>query len=120
MPTDDQMPAGMPDTRLQDLSTGKISADEAMASQQKNAIPASAPMKTLPWYISHKKVQALLITKVDGRRLTFKEPGYAPLDAPPDMFARYTPVPGDFYVVYRDGYQSFSPGKEFLEGYVHL
>jgi hypothetical protein len=34
-----------------------------------------------------------------------------------EIFARYVPVPGDFYVVYADGYQSFSPRKAFLEGY---
>ncbi len=35
----------------------------------------------------------------------------------PKMFARYTPVVGDYYVVYDDGYASISPAKAFEEGY---
>ena len=35
----------------------------------------------------------------------------------PGMFARYVPVAGDFYVIYRDGYPSISPRQEFVDGY---
>jgi len=34
-----------------------------------------------------------------------------------NMTARYTPVVGDFWVVYDDGYQSISPREAFLAGY---
>jgi hypothetical protein len=34
------------------------------------------------------------------------------------MTVRYTPVAGDFWIVYPDGYQSLSPRKAFVEGYV--
>ncbi len=34
-----------------------------------------------------------------------------------DTLTRYTPVPGDYFVVYSDGYQSISPKKAFEEGY---
>ena len=71
----------------------------------------------MPRYKSHKTVWALEIAEVDGQRLTFKEPGYAPMTAPSDMFQRYKPKPGDFLVQYVDGYQSFSPRKAFLDGY---
>lgn len=82
----------------------------------------------MPRYVSHKKVWALEIDTVGPREmpngirgikrtLTFRAEGYAPIDVPEDMFARYVPVPGDFYVVYDDGYKSFSPRKAFLEGY---
>lgn len=38
----------------------------------------------------------------------------------PNMFARYMPVIGDYYVVYEDGYASISPRQAFEEGYHRL
>lgn len=84
--------------------------------------------RDMPLYQSHKKVRALEIKAIGERRMSedmggfertleFAEPGYDPLRVPTDMFARYTPVPGDFYVVYEDDYKSFSPRKAFLDGY---
>ena len=77
----------------------------------------------MPKYKSYKEVWALQIDKVVRHPedktygLAFKEAGFAPIRLPEAMFSRYTPVPGDFYVVYADGYQSFSPRKAFTEGY---
>lgn len=78
---------------------------------------AAIPM---PRYLCHKMVWALKIASVDGARLTFAEPGYAPLIVDPKMFARYKPVPGDYYVQYDDGYKSLSPAKAFEEGYTRI
>jgi hypothetical protein len=82
------------------------------------------PSTEMPRYRSHKTVWALEIDAVgmnadsEGRRwLEFRDEGFAGLKAPAEMFARYVPVPGDFYVQYADGYTSFSPRKAFLEGY---
>lgn len=82
----------------------------------------SDPQMEMPRYISHKTVHALEIGTIEPRggvayRLTFRDPGYGPIDVPSIMTTRYVPVPGDFYVVYADGYKSFSPRKAFLEGY---
>jgi hypothetical protein len=79
-------------------------------------------MPEMPFYICHKRVQALEIASVTeggpaGRNVFFKNEDYPPILAPAEMFARYVPVPGDFYVVYEDDYQSFSPRKAFLDGY---
>jgi hypothetical protein len=74
----------------------------------------------MPRYRSHKIIHALEIKAVDGHRLTFVEAGFAPIEAPAEMFSRYTPVPGDRYVVYPDGYTSFSPKKAFEEGYTRV
>lgn len=71
----------------------------------------------MPRYVSHKKVWALEIDTVDGHTLSFRDRGYAATRIPGEAFSRYSPVPGDFYVVYADGYKSFSPRKAFLEGY---
>ena len=84
---------------------------------------ASAEM---PRYQSHKKVWALQINAVDwtdlgGKpRLVFVEPGYASIEVEPELFSRYTPVQGDYYVVYDDGYKSISPAKVFEEGYTRI
>lgn len=71
----------------------------------------------MPRYKSHKQVWALEIADVTGCKLTFADEGYAPIDVPAEMFLRYTPVKGDFFVQYADGYKSFSPRQTFLEGY---
>jgi hypothetical protein len=78
----------------------------------------------MPRYVSHKQVWALEIdqiapsTEAGGQALlSFRDKGYAPIFAAAEMFSRYQPVPGDFYVQYADGYKSFSPRKAFLEGY---
>ena len=74
----------------------------------------------MPRYRSHKQVWALEIATVHNNRLTFRDAGYAAIAAPAEMFTRYTPVFGDFYVVYDDGYKSFSPRKAFVEGYTKI
>jgi hypothetical protein len=76
-------------------------------------------MTEMPRYKSHKQVWALEIESADRLtcRLTFKDEGYASITVPADMWSRYQPVPGDFYVQYADGYKSFSPRTAFLEGY---
>jgi hypothetical protein len=76
----------------------------------------------LPQYVSHKRVWALEIAEIgqrmeNGYAVSFRDAGYDPVELPYEMWARYKPVPGDFYVVYADGYKSFSPRKAFLEGY---
>lgn len=76
--------------------------------------------REMPRYQSHKKVWALKIASIDERKLTFADEGYAPILVDPKMFARYTPFPGDYYVVYDDGYKSISPAKAFEEGYTRL
>ena len=85
----------------------------------------------MPRYVSHKHVWALEIETVEipkvgdsfaanHRKLGFRDPDYAPIEVPAEMFSRYVPMPGDFYVVYEDGYKSFSPRKAFLEGYTKV
>ena len=78
----------------------------------------SVPCREMPKYKSHKTVWALEIDHVHGGlELHFRDPGYGPLRVEAPVLQRYFPQPGDFYVVYADGYQSISPRKAFLEGY---
>jgi hypothetical protein len=74
----------------------------------------------MPRYKSHKQIWALEIATVDGHHLTFRDKGYAPILCADEMFSRYVPVPGDYYVQYEDGYKSFSPRKAFQDGYTRV
>jgi hypothetical protein len=89
----------------------------------------------MPRYQCHKKVWALKIQNITRHAypeetpieesapsltLTFADPGYAPMEIDHKMITRYMPVPGDYYVVYDDGYKSFSPAKAFEEGYTRI
>lgn len=74
----------------------------------------------MPRYKSYKTIWALQIKSVEGLVLTFEEAGYAPITVDEKMFIRYTPVPGDYYLVYPDGYKSISPKQPFEEGYVRI
>ena len=78
-----------------------------------------APAMEMPRYVSHKKVWALEINTIDPVtcKVSFVEKGYAPIKLPAEMWSRYKPKSRDFYVVYSDGYKSFSPRIAFLEGY---
>ncbi len=73
--------------------------------------------REMPRYTCHKKVWALKIKEVKGCTITPADEGYAPFEVPAEMYLRYTPVAGDYYVVYQDGYKSFSPAKAFEDGY---
>lgn len=69
-------------------------------------------------YQSHKTVHAAKILGVSGEDITLDAPtGPMVVKAAKNMFARYVPVPGDFYVIYRDGFASISPSQEFIDGY---
>lgn len=88
--------------------------------------------KEMPRYQSHKVVHALKIGEIKkdivhpptGMKqiitLAPADSEYPPFEIPDVICARYFPVPGDYYVVYDDGYASISPAKAFEEGYTRL
>lgn len=76
----------------------------------------------LPRYRSHKEVWALKIKAVTqyvdgGAMITPYEEGYAPFDVDAEYVAKHQPKADGYYVLYADGYKSFSPAKAFEEGY---
>lgn len=83
---------------------------------------ASAEM---PRYQCHKKVWALKLSSVEinndtgEARLEPMDAGYAPFDASTGWSERYHGSDDDlgYYVVYDDGYASWSPTKAFEDGY---
>ncbi len=80
-------------------------------------------IKEWPLYQSHKKVRALEIDNLEVHidegtaKLTFIDKSYNSIIISLAMITRYKPVSGDFYIVYEDSYESFSPRKAFLDGY---
>jgi hypothetical protein len=45
------------------------------------------------------------------------EKHYAPFIVSAEYLSKHKPEVGGYYVLYRDGYKSFSPAKAFEEGY---
>ena len=75
----------------------------------------------LPHYKSHKVVGALQVSSVDrgvsGGVLHFDDEENSSIDLPEEYFAKHRPFMGGYFVVYKDGYQSFSPQDAFEDGY---
>jgi len=75
----------------------------------------------MPKYQSKKQVWALHIKTLkrmsDGRGVIHPvEEGYAPFKVSADYMKKHEPYEGGVYVVYKDGYKSFSPANVFEEG----
>jgi hypothetical protein len=85
--------------------------------------------REMPRYACHKEVWALKINAIrqsdqptdsvgGSWLLDVEEPGYAPIEVShADYVLKHSPHAGGYYVVYKDGYQSFSPAKAFEDGY---
>jgi len=79
--------------------------------------------RELPKYQCHKQVHALQIKDIlendqDGAAtLTWVEEDYGPLRVDAIWMRRHNPQLGGYYVVYDDGYTSYSPPEAFAKGY---
>ena len=77
----------------------------------------------MPKYKCYKEVWALKIKGIsdvvrDGKRLIIPaDKGYAPFEVDEQFIKKHSPEVGGYYVVYKDGYKSYSPAKAFKEGY---
>lgn len=79
----------------------------------------------MPLYNCHKQVRALKIEEIcpplteglQGARLAIVDAGFAPVTVSDEYMKKHSPQAGGYYVVYEDGYQSYSPAKAFEEGY---
>ena len=86
-------------------------------------------MRELPKYECHKIVHALKILKIEHDHgnehhdnegsgiITPADPGFAPFRVDEKYMLKHEPKEGGYYVVYADGYASFSPAKAFEDGY---
>lgn len=100
-----------------------MSPDEASAARE------------MPRYQSHKKVWALKIAEIvfdrdlaketnretDGSAtITPADDGYAKFKVDAAYVHKHKPEAGGYYIVYPDGYKSWSPAKAFEDGYSRL
>lgn len=84
----------------------------------------------MPRYKCHKEVWALKIKAIVNAppdaipgflTLEFEESEiYAPMALSNDYFEKHKPEAGGYYVVYEDGYRSFSPAVAFESGYTRV
>ena len=83
--------------------------------------------KEMPKYKRHKEVWALKIKsiakelaeyrEIDGSAtITPEEEGYEPFKVSSEYMNKHQPEVGGYYVVYEDGYKSFSPADAFEKG----
>ena len=84
--------------------------------------------REMPKYVCHKKVWALKIKAVaQGTQPTDlpggswmlhpADDGYGPLEVSHEWYAKHKPEAGGYFVVYDDGYKSYSPAAAFESGY---
>jgi hypothetical protein len=79
----------------------------------------------MPRYRCHKEVHALKIKEITlcaagGAVITPEDPGYAVFAVDEAYVGKHAPTVGGYYVVYADGYKSFSPAAAFEEGYTRI
>lgn len=78
----------------------------------------------MPRYQCHKQVWALKIASVHREHhafiLRFESAHYAAIEVSAEWVDKHKPEEGGYYVVYEDGYASFSPAKAFESGYTLL
>lgn len=86
--------------------------------------PETVPEAELPVYLCHKKVRALQIVDIgvpkdseDQSRILVFGSEYPAKGVPADYVYKHKPKAGGYYVVYDDGYESFSPAEAFEDGY---
>jgi hypothetical protein len=79
----------------------------------------------LPQYQCHKRVRAAKITALrqngnhDMPDLVLGEIGCVVTHLP-DWHLKHKPEVGGYYVVYEDGYASYSPARAFEDGYTRI
>ncbi len=83
----------------------------------------------MPKYKCHKEVWALKISAIErsegspeqesdgSATLSFEDDGFAPIKVDWEYMCKHKPQAGGYYVVYADGYKSWSPAEAFEAGY---
>ncbi len=95
----------------------------------------STAQREMPRYKSHKEVHALKIAAVEldsteakaenretdgSARIIPSDAGYAPFRVDHAYVRKHNPQAGGYYVVYEDGYTSWSPAEAFESGYTRI
>ena len=86
-------------------------------------------MMEMPRYKCHKIVHALKIKEIKRvpsgnatvtHSIVPVDFGFAPFEVDLEYIGKHSPVAGGYYVVYDDGYKSFSPAAAFEAGYTRV
>lgn len=105
--------------------------NNAALVKRMNEVTAVGVQRELPRYRCHKEVWALKLggvrdttesgSETDGSRvLVPADEGYAPFRVDREYIDKHKPEAGGYYIVYKDGYKSFSPAGAFEDGYTRL
>lgn len=85
---------------------------------------STAVKSSLPRYKCHKEVQAVKIASIErGTHDAVLIPASVEIPSfsvSAEYLAKHNPQIGGYFVVYEDGYESFSPAKAFEEGYTRI
>jgi hypothetical protein len=120
----------MPNSETSHLFQPELAPRDVVLKLEREAKEAQVATE-MPRYQCHKKVWALKIAQIidpteernqsDGSRvLVPAEAGYAPFRVPHEYVHKHNPHVGGYYVVYDDGYKSFSPASAFETGYTRI
>lgn len=60
------------------------------------------------------------IRAISGATIVPSDAGFAPFQVSGEYMKKHTPEVGGYYVVYADGYKSYSPAKAFEDGYTRV
>lgn len=136
LPPDDLLPSGLrcgrflfPTLPEQKKPVGLfIFNDEGMSMEN--------PKREMPRYKCHKEVWALKIAAIAHKKnpdvtgqsasasygavIEPTEFGYAPFEVSAEYVIKHRPEAGGYYVVYADGYKSYSPAAAFESGYTAI
>lgn len=98
----------------------------------------SVTQAQMPQYKCYKEVWALKIEKIQphdraylevvdpnqeldgGATITPSDEGFTPFKVDRAYMQKHNPQAGGYYVVYKDGYRSFSPSEAFESGYTRI
>lgn len=112
----------------QDAYANANSRTRRMTDQGDFEMDEATPTSPMPQYQCHKKVWALKIAKIESAAvgnnesdgsmwITPAEERFARFRVQYDYMRKHKPEVGGYYVVYDDGYKSYSPAKAFEDGY---
>lgn len=77
--------------------------------------------KSMPEYQCHKKVKAAKISRIERAGTNYYEIIFSgkidSIDVDKSFIEKHNPEVGGYFVIYEDGYQSYSPAKSFESGY---
>lgn len=119
------------DTAFKEVETGDVAFRDAIAKLDAKIAESANVQTPMPQYQCHKKVWALKILNVvdptipgnetDGSRIIIpQDERFAPFKVDNAYVQKHKPEAGGYYVVYADGYKSYSPANAFEEGYARL